>query len=285
MEDQKQKQREYLSMAITAVLAIALTVSLFFIMVWHAPDPPLPVYGLELSLGTSERGSGEPVKPIKAATPVETPPTKITPKPIPQPEEQPEEVEEVTPEESTPTEETITPEVIETQEEPSYKEEEKKEKVVKPKEEPKEEVKPIHEFPSKQKAAEEQTQTAPQPSSGTDESGAGNQGKEEGKIDERGIYQGSFGAKGASLDMKGWAWDGAPRPQDTSNESGKIVYQIRIDEDGEIQEVRRIESTVRPEIETKYRKAVEQLTFSRTADNLRPTPFTTGRITFIINAN
>ncbi|GJM60803.1 hypothetical protein [Persicobacter diffluens] len=282
MKDAKQKKREQLSGILTAILTIALVVCFYFISVWQAPDPPLPVYGLELSLGMDESGSGEPVQEIQAQAPTPNNPEPIQPEPLPEVEEVPQEVMEEVPEQTQPVEETVETPVEDIQEEPSWVEE-KPEEVVSEPEEPKKEKLPAYEFPSDKKTEDQSNASAA--SSGDDDHATGTKGKEEGKIDERGIYSGSFGAKGASLDMKGWAWDAAPRPSDNSNESGKIVYQIRIDEDGEIQEVRRLESTVRPEVEARYRRAVEQLTFSRSADNLRPAPFTTGKITFIINAN
>ena len=85
-------------------------------------------------------------------------------------------------------------------------------------------------------------------------------------------------------DMAGWVWDFKPEPNDTSSESGRIVFQIKIDDQGEIISVRTLEKTVSPAVEKVYRQAVERLTFSRTADNTIPAPVSTGTITFIIKS-
>ncbi len=84
--------------------------------------------------------------------------------------------------------------------------------------------------------------------------------------------------------MAGWNWDNIPRPNDSSNENGRVVFEITIDDQGEIIGVKTIEKTVSPTVERQYRLAVEQLTFSTTSDNVRPAPTSTGRITFIIRA-
>jgi hypothetical protein len=62
--------------------------------------------------------------------------------------------------------------------------------------------------------------------------------------------------------LSGWRWDFEPNPPDTSNENGKIVFEIKIDDRGEIISVRTLEKTVSPEVERIYRQEVESLTFS-----------------------
>ena len=113
------------------------------------------------------------------------------------------------------------------------------------------------------------------------------EGEEEKEIDQRAIY-GSQGtntgdSEGANLALAGWVWDFKPKPDDQSDESGKIVYKIVVDQDGYLVKIETVTSTVSPSVERKYRSAVEKLTFSKTAD-YKTAPVSTGTITFIIKS-
>jgi hypothetical protein len=84
--------------------------------------------------------------------------------------------------------------------------------------------------------------------------------------------------------MTGWVWDFPPKPDDTSSENGKIVFEIVVDDMGDLISVRTIEKTVSPEVERIYRMEVEKLTFSATSDNSIPAPVSKGKITFLIRS-
>jgi hypothetical protein len=84
--------------------------------------------------------------------------------------------------------------------------------------------------------------------------------------------------------MTGWNWDDLPKPQDNSNASGRIVFEVKIDEDGEIIGIRTLEKSVPDPVVNIYLAEVRKLTFSRTSANSRVAPTSTGRITFIIKA-
>ena len=86
------------------------------------------------------------------------------------------------------------------------------------------------------------------------------------------------------MDMSGWMWDFEPKPDDTSSETGRIVFEIKVDDQGEILSVRRLESTVSPTVEKIYRQEVEKLTFSKTSSNAIVAPISTGKITFVIKS-
>jgi periplasmic protein TonB len=102
-------------------------------------------------------------------------------------------------------------------------------------------------------------------------------------IDERGIYKTHHGKQtGALLELAGWMWDAAPQPQDNTEESGKIVFQITIDELGEVIAVKTIEKTISPLVEKIYKEALTKLTFSKTTGNLVHAPTSTGKVTFIL---
>ena len=105
------------------------------------------------------------------------------------------------------------------------------------------------------------------------------------KIEERAIYSSSSSStKGSSLDMKGWIWDIAPKPDDNSSESGRIVFEIIVDYYGEIIGLKTIETTLSPMVEKIYSDEILKLTFSPT-NNENPAELSKGKITFIIKNN
>jgi periplasmic protein TonB len=120
----------------------------------------------------------------------------------------------------------------------------------------------------------------------------GDQGNPNGDINAKALY-GSLGSggngnggngNGASLDLSGWRWERRPKVKDENeDENGKIVFQITIDENGDIIKINTLESTVNASVEKLYKNEVEKLTFVKT-DNKIPALTSSGRITFIIRA-
>jgi hypothetical protein len=107
----------------------------------------------------------------------------------------------------------------------------------------------------------------------------------EGNVDSRSLYGKQSGSGGGpSLDLADWRWDYVPNPNDNTKENGRIVFEIRVDDNGEVIGVRTLESKVSPDLEQLYRREVEKLTFSPTSDNTIPAPISTGKITFIIQS-
>ncbi len=151
---------------------------------------------------------------------------------------------------------------------------------------PQQVVQPVQAEPTPQQvpedvALEEATSPAPTPA----KDGTAIQ-QEEGKketIDERGLYKAHQGKQaGALLELVGWVWDTIPAPQDNTDESGKIVFEIKIDELGEVIAVKTLEKTVTPLVEKIYKDALTELTFSKTADNTVYAPVSVGKVTFIL---
>lgn len=283
MSEEKKNQRT--ALIVSSAFHVGLLILFFFLIAWKKPDPPLPEYGIELNFGLDNTGSGEapqpePIKvieeePVEEAPeeqPVqvtETPPVEEVPEPIEEVTEPVEEVEEPVEEVITETQEAESPVMVE--EKAPAKQVEVVEEVKEPVPEPKQESL----YPGTAKKSANQ---------GDDAEKVGDKGKEDGKIDERAIYGAKGSADGASLQMAGWNWDNIPRPNDSSNENGRIVFQITIDDQGEIIGVKTLEKTVSPAIERLYREAVADLTFSRTTTDIRPAATSIGKITFIIRA-
>jgi hypothetical protein len=112
----------------------------------------------------------------------------------------------------------------------------------------------------------------------------GDQGDPEGSLDSRALYGKQGGGDGATLLMTGWVWDYPPKPEDTYDETGRLIFEIVVDDMGDLISVKKIEGTVSPEVEKIYRREVEKLTFSATSDNSIPAPTSKGKITFLIRS-
>ena len=107
--------------------------------------------------------------------------------------------------------------------------------------------------------------------------------KEETTNDQRSLYKVRQNSQaGTWLELPGWVWDTVPEPKDNSDESGKIVFQITIDEFGEVITVKTLEKTISPLVEVIYKEALTKLTFSKTDDTLTYASTSTGKVTFIL---
>ena len=105
------------------------------------------------------------------------------------------------------------------------------------------------------------------------------------KADQRAVYNSEVvnvcDQSKAWLELPGWKWDIAPNPNDTTEEFGKIVFEIRVDESGEIISLQTVEKTVSPIAEKIYMESLRDLTFSKTS--AKPSvPVSVGKITFVI---
>ena len=72
------------SALVTLVIQLLLFLAFYFMVVWEQPNPPIPTYGLELNLGFSDFGSGDPseVLPNSSEIPVTEAPAPHGSKPI-----------------------------------------------------------------------------------------------------------------------------------------------------------------------------------------------------------
>lgn len=294
----------------------ALIIALFLILVaWREPNPPNPEYGIELNIGFDDSGSGDTqsTEPAETEETVDQPPSAeeeaqdteeevVEEEPAeeitePTEEDVKEEVEEAVPVKNEETEKTDPEEVAETQtEESEVKVEEKKEEtkdpveeVKPPVEEEKEEVKPkpkptvdSRAVMGGKKTDNDSSSSAKSEGSATNEKG--NEGDPEGKVDQKGLMSGG-GDGGPVLDLTGWTWVTKPDPKDESQETGKIVFRIRIDDRGQVLQVITLESTVSAALVRIYQKEVEKVTFKPLGSNSRPASTSEGKITFVIKTN
>jgi outer membrane biosynthesis protein TonB len=297
----KEKKDKRTGLAVSTAVHAVLILLFFFILAWREPNPPLPEYGIELNFGLEEAGSGavQPLNPA-ADTDRDEPSTSESETAVETDESTMEESSETTEEvESavTEVEETTADDVSEPieqvepitdQDSPDMVPDVEEQVPLEEQDEPEATESEISESETSEKdpaadgtndAIEEQTGGLSQ---GDQEEATGDQGDPEGSLDSRALYGNPGGGDGASLSLTGWVWDREPRPEDSSNEAGRIVFEIEVDDFGDLVSIRTVEKTVSPAVEKVYRQEVEKLTFSPTSDNPTPAPRSRGRITFVI---
>ena len=264
----------------------ALLLLFLFAMAWRAPDPPLPEFGIIVNVGFDDEGSGDVQTDEPATEPVteedESVEEPIEAEPVPIVEDQPvadvEQKEVIT----SPVE---SPVVVKKEEE-KVKEKPREEPKVEPKKEPeklKTEYKP--EATPKQNDNEGKKTE----SEGDDKNKTGNKGEPEGTLDPNGQYKGTpgggGGGDGVSLAMGGWEWSERPNTAGIpNNDSGRIVFEIECDEDGEITKIVTRERGVSPVTEQVLRSAIQKTSLIRKSDAGEAPPFSKGTVTFVIKS-
>lgn len=284
--DQEKKNKK-IGMAVSLGAHALLVLIFFFLVAWQKPDPPLPEYGIELNFGLTETGTGD-IQPRS---------DEITREEVRQEEEAEEQIDELVEEqpsieetEPSPMEEEEAtqqpvqeegPDVIEDEPapEPGAVEESKPE----PAPEKKVEKKEINEnalYPGSS-ARDEKNEETSQGDNGT----SGDQGVKEGDIDSRALYGQHGGGEGGPLiNLSNWNWDKVRLHRDPSSENGKIVFEIKVDDRGQIIAIRTVETTVSPSVVNYYQNQVEDFTFTFNPSRPGATPAaaSTGTITLFI---
>lgn len=295
ISEEKEKKNSRIALATSIGVHGLLLLAFLFVVAWRAPNPPLPEFGIELNFGTDDVGTGveQPTEPAGSTQPSQDEVEQA--KSDQQQEEEKPQLEESKPQESKPIEQPL----VTKQESPVTLKEEKKvdpKPVEKPKEKEQKEVvktesKPketVTEDKSATKTTADKTTTDNKEgkpvSHGDDANKTGDKGDPKGKIDADALYgkQGGGGG-GAGLELAGWNWDFIPKPNVPNNETGRVVFEIKVDDAGEIISIKTIERSVSLEAETICRKEIEKLTFSKTGTNVPP--ISSGRITFVIRSN
>jgi protein TonB len=280
--EQREKRNERIAWATSVGFHVALFLIFMFAVAWRAPDPPLPQVGIELNFGLDQQGSGDvqPETPVGQEQKEEV--TEESQQELPEDEVKPTEAK---PQEAKPTE----TQAVTKQESPLTVKEDKKE-VVKPKEKVPEKVEEKTPVKEEVKAAykptadKTETKTGQTGNQGDDVNKTGDKGDPKGSLDSKAMYgKAGGGSGGSSLDLAGWQWDEIPKPNVPNNESGRVVFEIKVDSDGEIISIKTLERSVSLEAENICRKEIEKLTFSKTGTNVPS--ISTGKITFVVRSN
>jgi protein TonB len=277
---QQEEKNKRIAMGVSLVAHLLLLLFLFYFLAWKAPDPPLDqLGGIEMSFGTTETGSGDVhsrAQPNPSENTEDSKPAATAPKVTPTPQPQPQPVKTATPEKVVTT----------TMESPVSVKEEPKPKV---EEQPKEVVKKVDNRALMSGKAKD---GAGNGTAGSSNRPTGNNNGDEGTVgdkgDPRGLMNGKKtgkgGSGGGSLNMPGWRYDIEPRPDPYENESGVVKFQVKIDAEGDIVSLKKVEGNVSPQVEKWYRDQIQRTTFSRISGS-GASAGATGTITFIIRAN
>ncbi|GAB3921823.1 hypothetical protein [Larkinella terrae] len=95
---------------------------------------------------------------------------------------------------------------------------------------------------------------------GDDASGVGDKGNPDGNINAKQFYGTPGGTgSGVSLNIAGWRLGSTRLATDNSGESGKIVFEIKVDDKGDVIFVRTKESRVSPTVTEFYKQQVYKL--------------------------
>lgn len=269
---------------VAVILHIFLAIIIFVSPVWERPIPAPEPAGITLV------SFGNVITPTEVPAPSQS---EFTP-PIMENQEEIEETQEI--KDITPQKQTQTPDIHTTKNEntvsvPDIKKDKKEEKIEK-KEEVKEEKKVEPKVEKKEEPKEEKKQETTTPvkedkkseiTSNSNEEGTSNSKDKQGNSDDPND-KGKIGVKdGTEISVVGWRWITKPQPNDALNEQGKIVFDITIDQNGNVIKVMLVEksSSIGIATYTAYKNAVLSTKFQRTLSN-PATESTVGRLTFNI---
>jgi periplasmic protein TonB len=289
-----QRSNRVPALAGTVIFHLVL-LSIFFVSMVKMPEPVATGGGdgIVLNYGTDTEGSGDVQTTAKAADTQNTEdsaPSNAEPQTQPEPaapEPVQEQVAETPPTMTSDVEETVAVPVVE----------KPKKEVATAKETPK-----VTPKPTTNPAATYNPNAGGNGTRGTSNLATGNnngdrpgkvgdQGDRSGSLDSKALYgspgSGSGGSGGGSLEMPGWRWLAKPKPSDASSATGTLVFEIKVDENGEVQSIRKLagQSTFNdPVAERFYINAIEKTEFERTT-SAGEDRGAVGRIIFRIGAN
>jgi periplasmic protein TonB len=290
-QDQDRKNKRIAFISTIGIHGILFTL-MFLLVAYRAPDPPLSDLGagIELNIGFDDEGGGDDpmITPVGDNGDQQEEVQDQT-----QEAQQQEELKETVREETKPEAPKEDEKLITSNDESSVAIKEKKDEV-KPADKPKEkveekkvEVKPQAVFKPTEKKTESNANAGGAKegtagSEGDDAGKTGNKGKPEGTLVKGGQYTGTPGGGGSSLELSGWAWDQKPNPDVPNNESGRLVFEIKVDENGDIVSIKTLERSVSQEAEQICRKEIQKLSFTQTGTNVPA--ISTGKITFVVRS-
>jgi protein TonB len=305
--------------SVTLIVA-AITVIMMILMAWGMPgegignDP-----GMEVNLGDSDVGSGTDQSPDPGTQTADAGEPKAAESPNQEEVVQPEQQEASKPQEVDPT--PVDPAVT-SDEESDVEIKKEKPKEVKPVEKiiekptvKPEEKKPVEKAPEKpveKVVVKEVKKDPPAPLPGTlykkgtntktdgtaagKEGTPGNEGNDAaGTPGDKGVpggtpgahqYQGTpGGGDGGSttLDLKGWDWDKKPQVTLSTTETGRIVFEVTVNANGDLVKIQKISGSLSAEAETACLNAIRRTTFSRVGTGTPPEE-TKGKVIFVVRA-
>jgi periplasmic protein TonB len=298
----REERKKKLTAALTTVgVNVVVFLLLLFSAAWkNAGSGPGEYPGIEVNLGYDDQGSGDlqPEEPIGSEEATDDQNSPAQPNQETAQEQSSTPVAEEQAESKIAQSNTVTDPNSDVEIKEEKKEEKPAEKVVekKPVEKPVEkkvEEKPVIDT----KAVYQGKKNANATTTGTGDGKqgtTGSEGDDKGKVGDKGVEGGTIGAAvykgkpgggdGGGLQLEGWNWDFIPKPEVPENEvGGHIVYEIEVDDQGELKSFKKISGGLSTKAEAACRAAIEKLTFTKTTGAKVP-PISKGRITFVIRA-
>jgi len=267
MTHQEEKNQERIGFIVSATIHALFILLFFFIIIFRQQDPPISgMPGAEINFGFDAAGSGD--------TNTEEPATED----VSVPQEQTEAISEPELFQAT-TSELPSAHVV-----PETKPQENTPTKVA---EPNKSTNVSDVKPTDQKATDNKNK----PSGDGNTQQKGNQGSTDGKIDSKGLYPGSGGngngpgGNGTSLSMAGWHLEADPKVNNANKEAGKVIFSIKIDEDGTIIAINVIEKQISEALVQRCKDEINRMEFVKNRDNSSTASFSTGTITFVFRLN
>lgn len=279
MTHPEEKKNQRIAMVTSIGIHAVILILLIFMVAWKQPNPPHPEIGIEVNWGEDERGSGN-TAPEKSAgsegtqeeEPEQPAPIEETPEPEPEPL-----VENTQPVQPEVVPQLESPVVVEKKEE---KKVEKPVEKVEPKKEPEPEKPKVNENavykPKTQTQSDNKTTEAKAgqgANEGNDRNATGNKGQTDGTLNPNAVYKGPAGGgdNGLGLSMPGWEWVSQPRPKGLSSTlSGKIRFEIEVDENGDITRINTLERTLNFEDERMLKALIQRSRLEKTSPGDAP---------------
>lgn len=265
------------SALITVLVQVLLLLAIYFIVVWEQPNPPTPIYGLELNLGFSDIGSGDQsqvlANTLENSATEDAVPGEVTPAQQVAVPTNTSKTVSTKPNTNQAVSTLPTPLKGETNANAELAKEEKKEVTPNPKvvEQPKVDQRAI--FGAVGKSGKASTS-----------GGSTGQGNSDTKGDQgspTGTGKGAAGGAGYSLDLAGWDFASRPAINDrVSTRNGRMVFKITVDGSGKVVQAIPLEYNVSNAVLAYYRQVVNQLDFKKSGP--AAADFSTGKITFVV---
>jgi outer membrane biosynthesis protein TonB len=275
-KEQDEKKNKVVGITVAVGVHAILLLVFFFVVAWTIPNPPLPGGGggIEMNFGTVDAGMGDiqtNTEEVSQETPTE------------------EAVNEEVPEEAIVSEEKILTSEMESPHEVKAVEKDKKEKT-QPVKEKKEVVEAKNTFPNRKSSESDGNKNV-----------KGDQGSPQGNPDSRNMFPGggkgtgngtgngdgpgSGDGIGPSMDMPGWAWDDKPSKVDPTSESGYVIFEFYIDEEGSVVSAKKIGgANFTPSEDNFYKKQLLETTFHLKDSRAKPAQKTKGVFRFDVRS-
>lgn len=115
----------------------------------------------------------------------------------------------------------------------------------------------------------------------------GDQGSPQGTLDGKSLYgkPGSGGSGGASVSISGWRKKSINLPKDKSAETGRIVFEVTVNDLGTLTKIRATSSTVSPSVVKFYEDYLKRNLSTYLIPQGTPPPNSSGQITIVIKAD